>query len=530
MQRIALFLLALLLPTGAGAAPPASCPSSELIACTQSGALRGTDEHDVIAFKGIPYAKPPVGTLRWRPPLELASWQGVREAAEYGPICPQIVDKEVVGDEDCLTLNVWKPKGRTQPLLPVMVWLTGGGNHAYSGRGTPGFGGVTYDGKLLAPEGVVFVSFNARLGVLGYLAHPALDSERKEHVSGNYGNLDQIAMLRWLQRNIDAFGGDPKRVFLFGTSAGGGNICALMTSPLARDLFHAASMQSSVPTGCEIQTLADAEQGTGKRVVDAVGCTDAHDVSACLRGKTVKEIVAAVPGTFGVLPRIYGPNMDGYVFPDQPLKRIARGQHQAMPVIIGNTAEETMQFVDAAGPVTDEASYAAAVEKVFGAKNRDPILAIYPARGFATPRAGFVKLTTDAEFTCQSRRVARTLQGAQNQKVYRYRFSHLLGQDPEQKARGATHTIEHAFLFAWHGTYKPGPLDAAIQSEMVGYWTQMAKTGDPNVGPFHLAQWPAFTPKNDAFVDIGGHGDWQTGPADAHCDFWDGVTLPWPHL
>src|SRR5246127_2390696 len=151
-----------------------------------------------------------------------------------------------------------------------MIWLTGGGNFSYSGQGSPGFGGVAYNGVELVPQGVVYVSYNPRLGVLGFLAHPALDAERPEKISGNYGSLDQIAMLRWLKRNIATFGGDPDKIFLFGTSAGGGNICALMTSPLTRGLIHCVAMQSSVPTGGEIQTMADAEEGTGRKVAQAV--------------------------------------------------------------------------------------------------------------------------------------------------------------------------------------------------------------------------------------------------------------------
>jgi para-nitrobenzyl esterase len=160
-------------------------------------------------------------------------------------VCPQLAGKEVKGEEDCLYLNIWRPREKPGRLLPVMVWLTGGGNHALSGQGTQFFGGVAYNGEQLVPQGVIFVSYNLRLGALGFLAHPALSAERPEKISGNYGSLDQIAMLQWLRQNIGAFGGDPSRVFLFGTSAGGGNICALITSPLTRGLIHGAAMQSA---------------------------------------------------------------------------------------------------------------------------------------------------------------------------------------------------------------------------------------------------------------------------------------------
>jgi para-nitrobenzyl esterase len=233
-------------PTYAAACPS---PSEPDVACTEPGAVRGVREGNTLAFKGIPYAKPPVGSLRWRPPEEGVRWEGIRNASDFGAICPQIVGGQVVGSEDCLTLNVWRARELPATPLPVMIWLTGGGNHALSGKGSAIFGGVSYDGETLVERGgVVYVSYNLRLGVLGFLAHPALDTERPERVSGNYGSLDQIAMLRWVRRNIAAFGGDPNRVFLFGTSAGGGNICALMTSPLARGLF---------PRGGDAEQCAD---------------------------------------------------------------------------------------------------------------------------------------------------------------------------------------------------------------------------------------------------------------------------------
>jgi len=500
--------------------------------CTEQGAVRGAAQNDLVAFKGIPYAAPPVGRLRFRPPAAPAAWQGIRDASSFGPVCPQLDGKEVIGDEDCLTLNVWKPRQAAAGSLPVMVFLTGGGNHAFSGQGSSGFGGVNYNGEKLVPEGVVYVSFNARLGALGYLAHPALDAERSEKVSGNYGSLDHIAMLTWLRQNIAAFGGDPKRIFLFGTSAGGGNLCALMTSPQARGLFHGASLQSSVPTGCEMQTLADAQQGTGRRIAELTGCdkpgSGAGDVAACLRGKSAKDIVQALPGTFGVLPRLYGPNVDGFVFPRQPIDIIRERGHAAMPVVVGNSSEETMLFVNAVGPVTDAATYAAGIEKVFGKGNVDAVAARYPLQAYPTPRAAFVRLTTDALFTCQSRRVARTLTEAGNPPVYRYLFTHTLENDAQQKALGAVHTIEHAFLFPWQGSYRPTADDMKVQNAMIAYWTSMAKNGMP--GSAAGVVWQPYTKAQDAYLEIAPALSLKNGAQDAQCDFWDGVKLPWPHL
>lgn len=522
------------MPQASQSAKTCTASSADTV-CTGQGAIRGVVEGETMAFKGIPYAQAPVGNLRWRAPAPPLAWEGVRDGSRFGPVCPQLAGNNVVGEEDCLTLNIWRPRTVQAKPLPVMVFFIGGGNHAFSGQGSPGFGGVNYNGQQLAPEGAVFVSFNSRLGALGYLAHPALDAERKEKVSGNYGNLDQIAMLRWLQQNIAAFGGDPKRVFVFGTSAGGGSICALMTSPMARHLFHAASMQSSVPTGCEIPTLADAEQGTGRLVVGKLGCENTANVAACLRGKSMAEIVQAVPGTFGVLPRIYGPNMDGHVFPDQPLALIKRGQYMRMPVILGSSTEETMLFVNGLGPVTDAASFSAAIAKVFGPGSAARIQAQYPLQAFSSPRQALVKLTTDALFTCQNRRVARALNQSQTEPVYVYMFAHVLENDAEQKALGAVHTIEHAFLFPWQGKYRPTEKDLAVQKWMTAYWTQMAKEG--RLGKVGNLTWPAYTtqtltqtPQNHAYLEISPAPAVKYGPADAHCDFWDSVTLPWPHL
>jgi para-nitrobenzyl esterase len=515
------------LPTQA----PAACASADPeTVCTDSGAVRGVATGTVRAFKGIPYAEPPVGLLRFRPPQPAEPWDGVRGADNFGPPCPQIAaDKTVIGSEDCLTINIWTPARPSAAPLPVMVWLTGGGNHSLSGAGTPGFGGVTYDGGLMVERGgVVFVTYNPRLGVLGFLAHPALDAERPERISGNYGSLDQIAMLQWVKRNIRAFGGDPDRVFVFGTSAGGGNICALMTAPLAQGLFHGAAMHSSVPAACEMQTLADVEQRTGVEVAAKTGCAAVSDIAACLRGKSVAEIVSALPGTFTVFPRVYGPNVDGHVFPEQPIKLIEAKRYRPIPVIIGTTADETMQFVNAAGPATDQASYAAAVEKVFGAGPRDAILAHYPASAFATPRAAFVAATTDGEFTCVARRVARTLAAAQREPVYRYFFTHVLENDPVLKANGAVHTVEHPFFFPFAGKYVPTDVERKLQDAMVLYWSRMARTGDPN-GEGTPA-WSRVDAASDPYMELATPPAGKQGLRAAQCDFWDSTPLPWPHI
>lgn len=523
--RTAFVLAIATLYSSAASAQKSSCAFNDAdVVCTEQGAVRGAVQGATMAFKGMPYASAPVGRLRWRPPASAAAWEGVRDGSRFGPICPQIIGGAVKGDEDCLYVNVWRPREKPDRPLPVVVWLHGGGNHGLSGEGSAGFGGVAYNGEQLVSHGVIFVSFNLRLGVLGFLAHTALSAERPEKISGNYGSLDQIAVLQWINRNIAAFGGDPSRVFLFGTSAGGGNICALITSPLTHGLAHGVAMQSSVPTSCEIRPLAEAESDIGRRVAKAAGCDDATNVAACLRGKSVADIVKAVPGTVNVFPRTYGPNVDGHVFPDQPIKIIAAGRHVTVPIIIGNTSRETWGW---SRTVTDEAAYAATIERIFGAAVRDRILKLYPVSAYPSARAAFAQATTDAQFTCVSRRVARIFSKAQRAPVFRYLFDHALENDPQLKALGANHTVEHPFFFSWQGRYRPTETDLAVQRRITGYWMRLAKTGNPNAGAD--PDWPHES-GNDLYLEIGASTAAKSGPVRANCDFWDQTPMLRPHL
>lgn len=499
------------------------------VVCTRQGAVRGVVEDGLIAFKGIPYAAAPVDALRWQPPRPPAVWTGVRDGSRYGAICPQLVNGEFAGDEDCLTVNVWTtPQAlKTAERRPVMVFFQGGGNHGFSGQGAPVFGGVRYSGGALVPQGVVLVTFNWRLGALGWLTHPALDAERPERVSGNYGLMDQIALLRWVRENISAFGGDPRKVFAFGTSAGGGDLCTLLATPSARGLLHGVALQASVPTGCELPTMQQAQAATGQRVVEALGCAMGRpaETAACLRGRPMTDLVRAVPGTFGVQPRLYGPVVDGSLVPEQPIAAIRADRHAAMPALVGNSARETQQFVDSFGPVPDAAAYAAAVQRHFGARDARRILAAYPLTPRSSPRETLVRLTTDAYFTCSSRRVARTLAAHQSQPVYRFLFDHALDNDAALRALGPVHTLEHVFLFPFSGKYSPSEAERALQRLMVGHWTSMARTGRPQPG------WPATGP-GDRVLRIGPGPKAAEAPVDAaaRCDLWDTVTLPQPHL
>jgi para-nitrobenzyl esterase len=316
-------------------------------------------------------------------------------ATQLGNICPQLnASMAVVGDEDCLTVNVWTPNPQGQR-HPVLVLIHGGGNHQGSGGVATQAGGFSYDGEGFVPRGIVFVSFNYRLGALGYLAHPALDAESANHVSGNYGLMDQLQALKWVQKNIAAFGGDPGAVTVIGTSVGSTATAALMASPMSAGLFQRAALDSLVEGGI-LPALAQYEQGTGARVAQATGC----DSADCLRKLSAAAVVAAVPGKIDVFPRIYMPNVDGYLLTASPLEIIKAGKHSHMPIILGSNAAETALQASSVDEVADDTAYQAAIAKVFGTTNAAKIVAQYPSSAYPTPKAAVVAVTTDGLHLC----------------------------------------------------------------------------------------------------------------------------------
>lgn len=498
---------------GSRAQSPA-CQAAADVACTAYGVVHGIVDDGTVSFRGIPYALPPTGDRRWRPPQPPTPWTGTRDGSTFGPVCPQLNGDAIVGDEDCLTLNVWAPLHRTSA-LPVMVYLTGGGNHSQSGQGG---GGANFVGTRLNREGVILVTVNIRLGALGFLTHPALDAESEHHASGNYGSQDHLAMLRWVQQNIRAFGGDPNRVFLFGTSAGGGTICGLLTSPLATGLFHGAAMESSVPTGCEYQTKAEAQARTGATLARELGCADAR----CLRSRPTRDILVALRPNMNLFPRAYGPVVDGYVFPEQPMRRIRQGQVAKVPVLMGNTLDEAASWVDGLGTIDGEATYQQALQRMFGAAIGPRVAAEYPLATFPSPRAAVVRAATDGLFTCMTRRVTTSLAAAGAGPVYRYLFTYV---SERARDRYAGHSSELPFLYQSWSSYSPTPRDIVVSERMVGYWTRMAASGQPGD-----ESWRPVTARSAPYQQIGESIQLRIGDADAHCGFWDSVTLPTPHL
>jgi len=275
------------------------CADSQSVVRTDAGIVQGTLEEGLAVFRGIPYAAPPVGKLRWQPPQAPPSWTGVQKAASFGPACPQQEVSELEGggdlgrmSEDCLYLNIWKPLTQRNEKLPVMVWIHGGGFVVGAGSGPE------YPGDRLARKGMIVVTLNYRLGALGFFVHEDLEKESPAGVSGNYGLLDQIAALRWIKKNIAAFGGDPERITLFGESAGAASISLLMLSPQARGLFHRAIMESATATTLPyIMPRANGDyaqaRATGRKFAATLENEKNRDMLAALRARTPEEILAA---------------------------------------------------------------------------------------------------------------------------------------------------------------------------------------------------------------------------------------------
>jgi para-nitrobenzyl esterase len=435
-------------------------------------------------------------------------------------VCPQLdANMSFVGSEDCLTLNVWTPSAAPAQPLPVLVFLHGGGNTQGSSSATSN-GVYLYDGEHVAEKGdVVVVTLNYRLGVLGFFAHTSLDAESADQVSGNYGILDQIAALGWVKRNISAFGGDPARVLVFGESAGAVDTCVQVASPLSAGLFSAALMESG---GCGAPTLAQTET-QDQPLVQMAGCDPSGDVTSCLRALPAEDLVTRLPGVVSVSGLDkgvkYGPNVDGHVLVDTPLKTLLAGKHNRVPFIVGSNADETSRYVPA---VPDATTYASLVHQEFGAALGDQILARYPASAFPSPRAAFVAVTTDARFVCPARTIARAARGAQAEPVRRYFFSHAL-DSTAAKSYGAWHGLELLWVFQHLDVagYVPSAAEVGLSDAMIGYWSRFAAAGDPD-GPGAIA-WPAYDAATDATLELDDTIAGLDGVRTARCDFWDSL-------
>lgn len=430
-----------------------------------TGRVAGVSENGVIAFKGIPYAAPPIGALRWRTPAPAAAWQGVRDAGHYGAACPQPSDhKEAwaqVGptSEDCLFLNVWRPARAGK--YPVMVFLHGGG-FTYGAAGVP-----LYDGAKLARRGVVIVSLNYRLGLLGFFAHPALTREDPQGLLGNYGIMDQIAALRWVKRNAAAFGGNPANVTVFGESAGAGVVQTLMGSPLAAGLFEKAISESGAGGSvlAPIRGAPVSAEALGDKWAQALGLPNA----------TVEQLRALpVEKTIG---RSF-PFIDGRVVVHSPGAPFQRGSEMKIPLIIGANSNEATLL----GNNADMA------RRVLGSRYDELLKSYAPA---ANPRqTPEIELAEDALSILPSMSIAQ-MHAANGAPAYDYYFAQVPANRRSEWA-GTPHGGELEYLF---GNPDAGSVwddaDRAVSDTMAGYWVRFAKTGDPNI-PGKPA-WPKVT-------------------------------------
>ncbi|RVX38542.1 para-nitrobenzyl esterase [Nonomuraea polychroma] len=500
----------ILLLTTALAAPAAADARSPALVRTDKGVVKGEVLQDHRAFRGIPYAEPPVGELRWKAPRPARSWAGVRDATAPAAQCAQPATPyggQASYGEDCLYLNVSAPRHGTR--LPVMVWVHGGGNTTGSS--------ALYDLSKLVVEGdVVVVSVNYRLGVLGWLAHPALEAGER-YQAGNYGLLDQQAALRWVRRNIAGFGGDPGNVTVFGESAGSADICALLASPTAAGLFHKAIGQSY---SCAYPTRTEAgAEASAVTFAQQVGC--AADAVACLRALPVKTLVDAFQD-----PNPYAVAGGDQVLPAQPHEAIASGRFNRVPVMHGNNLDEMRLFVT--DPIS-EAEYAAYVRQTFGAA-ADAILARYPAASYPDPRTALATVLTDFGgplATCGHQDALRLFARA-GVPTYGYQFADRTAPpliDVPGFEEGAAHAAELPYLFP--GLFG-GPLNAEqerLSDAMVAYWTSFARDGRPHAAT-RAPRWPRFRTSGDVLSLAPGAGGIR--PVDtavpSNCAFW--ASLP----
>ena len=463
-----------------------------------SGTAAGSP--DVRVFKGIPYAAPPVGDLRWRAPKPAAHWEGARKADEFSPVCMQGGNQKM--SEDCLYLNVWTGAKTAGEKRPVMFWIYGGGY--YTGSGSQ----PMYDGTAWAQKGAVVVTFNYRLGNFGFFAYPELTKESDRRGAADFGVMDAIAALHWVQKNIAQFGGDPKRVTILGESAGAGMVANLMAMPSAKGLFERAVGESSAwstATVAPLSTLADAEQ-QGAKLADAVGAKSLTE----LRAKPAEEILKAGRGS--------GPVVDGWLIPEDPGKVFAAGKQIDIPVLTGSNRDESF-----GGNPKSAADFVAQAHQRFG-DLADAFLKLYPASSDEQARESAFYSGRD-EMAFVMRNWAHLAEKPGKRKAFVYYFTQQPPRLPN--ARGpfapgphgsATHVSEILYVFGHLDGSRPWTdSDRQVADEMSSSWVNFAKNGDPNGQG--LSQWPVYDGKPPSVRVFGNPPEGAQAPSEAGLAF-----------
>lgn len=492
--------LATLVLLASHAATAAEAPSVARVR-VDTGIVEGVafdDSGRGVAFKGIPYGAPPTGEWRWKPARRAERWSGVKPARELGPVCPQPerwaqirrrVATEMGGDptlvpplgrmsEDCLSLNVWTTNLKGSRRQPVMVWLHGG-SYAI------GTGGE--EAASLASLGVVVVTINYRLGLLGFMAHPALTKESPHRSSGNYGLLDQIEALRWVQRNIEAFGGDPRRVTVFGHSSGADAVLQLLASPLSRGLMHRAVAQSG--TGAGTRPLAEAE-AAGVEVATRLGAPAADPLPA-LRALSTDRLLAAAPPGFAAV-------QDGWVLPETVTRALADGRAAGIPLLMGATADEWNLLALTFPPPQDVVAYRKLLREAgHDDSGTERLLARYPAATDADVPAAALRFLADRSFVCPSRAVAAKRRGA----TWFYVVSVPPVAGPAGERFGAFHGSDLLLLFQARMGIPFSDAAKTVGTAMRRYWARFATHGDPNAPG--LPEWPAYAGVEPRHLDLG---------------------------
>jgi para-nitrobenzyl esterase len=518
----------------AGGGDASTADTAELSITLDDGKLQG----DLIAgsrrFLKIPYAKPPLDSLRWRAPEKNEAWRGVRHEADFALPCAQNENAQgpASANEDCLYLNVWAPAERTTK-APVMVWLHGGGNFAGSaGDRVPMPGAkpdevpLFYDGQFFAArQGVVLVSLNYRLGPLGFFAHPGLADEASP--LGNQGLRDQRLALEWVRDNIAAFGGDPANVTIFGESAGSADVCLHVVSPLSRGLFARAISQSG---GCAVsinggrETALEQANAHGVAFAKLLGCDGESDELACLRARPIAELMqhAMQPNPTGgdAAGAIrFGPIVDGDFLPDQPRALFAAGKLAKVPYLLGSNTDEGKLFVLTTA-VADAAAYTAALESRFG-DSAAAVQAQYPASRFGgSHHDALARAVGDSGLGCGTDATARAAAAA-GLEVYVYNFNVPWSLAP--LLLGAAHGAEISHVFG--APYMPTDDDARVSDAMNTYWAQFARTGDPNFAD-SPRDWPRFRPTEaggDRRLQLDAAFDVLDDFRKDDCAFWRGL-------